>query len=305
MAIKLFVHGVKFYIKILSNFYVIFDSIKIYETNFLKSDNFEYMYESLLEFLFESINKIEKSSSPPSSALTKKTQSSGASSAPGYIITKMDLDGKDPNEAKYIYLRKFYLALVFHYATVCYCNDLTKEKRLIDDHTSKLAVCFSKKLIDSSINMSKLDRSDLKDLESYSMQSKLFTLILKYLSQFKKKSSTSSSSTLGKNSIVHLLKENSQIELQLKNDFEKLCQCLADSKSFYQHWIVNNLFELFASLISHGLFDQSGYSKCLQESLIECFASISLLYSETIQVLKFIFFNLLALKILKIFLNLN
>jgi len=183
------------------------------------------------------------------------------------------------------------LSLVFHYATVCYCNDFIKEKKLIDDQISKLAMCFSKKLIESSINICKLAKTDFKDIESYSMQAKLFNLILKYLNQFKKKVSTSSTSTLNKSAIVHLLKENSQIEVQLKIDFEKIYEVLVDAKSFYQYWIVNNLFELFASLISNGLFDQSGYSKYLQDSLIECFASISFLYGLTIQVFNY-FLNL-------------
>jgi hypothetical protein len=256
------------------------------------------MYESLFEFLFESINKIEKSSSTPSSANAKKTTASTSVQAKAdatsstaaksaYLITKMDLSIEDPNDAKYIYLRKFYLSLVFHYATVCYCNDFTKEKKLIDDQTSKLAMCFSKKLIESSISMNKLAKSDLKDIESYSMQIKLFNLILKYLNQFKKKVSNTSTSSLAKTTMVHLLKENIQIEEQLKVDFEKLHDTLVENKSFYQHWIVNNLFELFASLISHGLFDQTGYSKHIQESLIECFAVISFLYGANIQVFKF------------------
>ncbi len=256
------------------------------------------MYESLFEFLFEAINKIEKSSSTPSSANAKKTTAStsvqakaDATSSPAvksaFLITKMDLSIEDPNEAKYIYLRKFYLSLVFHYATVCYCNDFTKEKKLIDDQASKLAICFSKKLIESSINMSKLAKSDLKDIESYSMQVKLFNLILKYLNQFKKKVSNSSTSSLAKTTMVHLLKENIQIEEQLRTDFEKLHDTLVENKSFYQHWMVNNLFELFASLISHGLFDQTGYSKHIQESLIECFAVISFLYGANIQVFRF------------------
>ena len=308
MAIKLFVHGVKFYFKILSNFIIIFDSIKIYEMNFAKTSHFEYLYESLFKFFYDAINIVEKPSSRQTltSNLTSKStkvetsqkKSSTKSdevSKLGIIITKMEMNSEDPIEAKHIYLRKFYMALVLHYACVCYNNDFTKEKKLIDENVTKLNLAFSKKSLDSCMDTKNICKHDLKDLESSTIHIKLFNLIIKYIAQFKKKvagtvvtpsspkskATSTSSTTL---TIEQVLKENMQIELQLKKEFEKIYGYLLETQSFYQFWLSNNLFDLFYSVITNGLFDQAGFSKYLQESLIECFAAVSFLYSENIQV---------------------
>ena len=302
MAIKLFVHGVKFYFKILSNFIIIFDSIKIYEMNFAKTSHFEYLYESLFKFFYDAINIVEKPSSRQTltSNLTSKSTKVETSqkkssiksydvSKLGYIITKMKMNSEDPIAAKHIYLRKFCMALVLHYASVCYNNDFTKEKVLIDENVTKLNLAFSKTSIDSCMDTNNICKHDLKDLESSTIHINLFKLIIKYIAQFKEKvaatettpSSSISSTTL---TIEQVLKENMEIELQLKEEFEKLYGYLLETQSFYQFWLSNNLFDLFYSIFTNGLFDQAGFSKYLQESLIECFVAVSFLYSENIQV---------------------
>ena len=261
--------------------------------NFIRTPHVEYLYQELLSFLYDSIIKVEKSTNTPSKntaakldSRAKKTSSSKHGEKEStFIITKMELNSEDPNEAKYIYLRKFYLALLLHFGMVCYNNDLNKEKKLIDESVSKLSLCFSRKAIEASINTTTISKSDLKDIESYTALIKVFNLIIKYLNQFKKKvlsSNCAASSSLTTN-IEHILKENNSIEVQLVKEFEGLNGLLKKGESFYQYWIANNLFELFHSVIA-GLFDQAGYSKYLQESLIECFASISQVFAENIQV---------------------
>ena len=91
-----------------------------------------------------------------------------------------------------------------------------------------------------------------------------------------------------------ILKENNQIEIQLKNEFENLHSSVNKAQSFYQYWISNNLFELFYSVISNGglgYYDSSGFTKYVQDSLLESFVSISFFYAENVKV-KVYFFRL-------------
>ncbi|CAF0715431.1 unnamed protein product [Brachionus calyciflorus] len=54
-AIKLFQHGIKFYIKVNTNFYVLFNSIRVFELNFIRTPKFEKFYDELFLFLKEPI----------------------------------------------------------------------------------------------------------------------------------------------------------------------------------------------------------------------------------------------------------
>ncbi len=52
---KLYVHGVKFYLKYHSNFYILLDSIRSIEISFVKYNMVEKLYAYFFEFIKESI----------------------------------------------------------------------------------------------------------------------------------------------------------------------------------------------------------------------------------------------------------
>ncbi len=99
-AIELFVHGLKFYLKVLSNYFVILDSVRGFEVQLVKSERVEQLYANLFEFLKSSLDS-EKCES------VKKFKTVEESS-------------------KYGYLFKFYVSLLMQYVMICFNAQLKK-----------------------------------------------------------------------------------------------------------------------------------------------------------------------------------
>lgn len=103
-AMELFVHGLQFYLKLLSNYFVILDSVRGFEVQLVKSNRVEQFYANLFEFLKSSLD-------------SEKCESSSSSKK-----------GKAGQEAvsKYGYLFKFYVSLLMQYMMICFNAQLKK-----------------------------------------------------------------------------------------------------------------------------------------------------------------------------------
>ena len=103
---ELFIHGLKFYLKHLSNFYTILDSVRGFEVQLVKTNQVENFYEQLFAFLKESLDVASVSD-----AKKRKTSS------------KVE-------QSKYGYLLKFYVSLFLQYMSICFNAQLKKGKKL-------------------------------------------------------------------------------------------------------------------------------------------------------------------------------
>lgn len=114
-AIKLFQHGLKFYVKVTTNFYVLFNSIRIFESNFIHSSRFEAFYEDLFEFLSKSIKNKECSEKMSVSKKHMETQ---------------------------LFLRKFFLSLYTQFNITINSYDLSIKKESINSYYDTLKSSF-------------------------------------------------------------------------------------------------------------------------------------------------------------------
>ncbi len=271
VAMNLFIHGVKFYTKYLSNFYTVFDSIRIFEFTFIKNNQLEHFYQVMFDFLFKSITDEECCNS-----LAKIDPKKSA---------KHDINPIFDHRMKQIYLLKTFISLFIHYSAVCHSNDIPKAKEMILDHYSKLKLCFqnrSPQLKSIELCNKQELKVEINDIETADDVLNLIDLISQYANQYKKKTSTSSSSS--STTIVHILKENSMYEKKLRSHFSCFFIKSVEINSFYQHWILNNLFDLLVCSLSVYLNDSIVTSRYLQESLVDFLSTCANLYAENIKV---------------------
>lgn len=104
-AMELFVHGLQFYLKLLSNYFVILDSVRGFEVQLVKSNHVDQFYTNLFEFLKSSLDS-EKCETSSSSSKKSKTNQEPVS--------------------KYGYLFKFYVSLLMQYVLICFNAQLKK-----------------------------------------------------------------------------------------------------------------------------------------------------------------------------------
>jgi hypothetical protein len=262
VAMNLFMHGVKFYSKYFSNFYIVFDSIRIFEHSFLKNNQLEHFYQTMFDFIY--------------TGLTDETCLNAIESS---------IDKKEPNaggnhQLKQIYLYKMYLCLFVHFASVSYSNDLPKSTdKMVIEQYNKLKLCFINKKTEIKnqadlIKQSKEFGTELRDVENTGDVLMLIDLIFKHLSQFRKKTSVLST----------LLKENSVTEKKIMDVFTKVIHKASEIDTFYQYWTVNNLFDLITATMSNFLTDPSTLEKYLQESLIDLLVTLAHFFSENVKV---------------------
>lgn len=102
-------------------------------------------------------------------------------------------------------------------------------------------------------------------------------LILKYANQFQKDSKTS------KKVSSALLNENKSIEKELMSAFQDIYEQSIESSSFHHLSTMNSLFEIFYSMSMNGLSDPAVSAKYMQESMIECFMTILIMYAGTVK----------------------
>ncbi len=122
---KLYVHGVKFYLKYHSNFYILLDSIRSIEISFVKYNMVEKLYAYFFEFIKESItiDKLNDCSE------IKKNSNIGSQRKELILLNK----SIDDQLNKKIYLIKFYSALFLQYVSIVYNSNSSKEKTLINE----------------------------------------------------------------------------------------------------------------------------------------------------------------------------
>ncbi len=98
-AMELFFHGLKFYLKLLSNQYVIMDSIRGFEAPFVKADLLEHFYTRMFAFLKQALDKPIETKK----GITSKTEYS-----------------------KYGYLFKIYVSIFLQFVVCCFNYQLKK-----------------------------------------------------------------------------------------------------------------------------------------------------------------------------------
>ena len=104
-AMDLFLHGLQFYLKLLSNYFVILDSVRGFEVQLVKSNHVEQFYTNLFEFLKNSLDSQKCEASSSSSKKSKTSQE---------VLSK------------YGYLFKFYVSLLMQYVMICFNAQLKK-----------------------------------------------------------------------------------------------------------------------------------------------------------------------------------
>lgn len=90
-----------------TNFYVLFNSIRIFESNFIRTPRFGAFYDDLFQFLSKSINNKECSEKTTISKKHTETQ---------------------------VFLRKFFLSLYIQYKITINSNELSSEKECLNSY---------------------------------------------------------------------------------------------------------------------------------------------------------------------------
>ena len=216
---KLYVHGVKFYLKYYSNFFILLDSIRSIEISFVKFNMVEKLYAYFFEFIRESITA-EKSDE---CSETKKS---------GTMGSQLILINNKPSEDqinKNIYLVKFYSALFLQYVSIVCNSHLTKT--LLNEQVS-LKLYF----LDEKLNCF-LKRID-PDIVIIPKILEIFDKIMLFSNQFHKEMPKQSKQMKKDNSRNNeFLKENSLIEIKLGKQLSEICDEIFEknnSSSLYQ-----------------------------------------------------------------------
>ena len=259
ISIRFFAHGIKFYLKLLSNLYNLFDSFRIYEAPLLKTNHVDSLYENLFEF---SINGIKTSISS---------------------INAREPSKNNANESisKLCSLTNFSFLLLVHYGSVCLCNESVKENVLLNQNLIQLESLISDKLISKILAFENISVSEKNDMDSYKTVLNIFNLVISYNQKSSKFMSHKSKSTT--NSKANIVKENSKMEIDIKNELKNFS--LKSKDSFFQVSILNCLFEFIFNIFSNICHDQTCHTKYLNENFIDCFETMASLYMENVKVI--------------------
>merc|ERR1712127_485452 len=158
IALELFVHGLQFYLKLISNYTMILDSVRGFENQLVKTNQVEELYENLFAFLKCSLNK--------------------------NVSTDVSKNRTKTENTKFGYLFKFYISLFMQYVNVCFNAHLKKGKDMLINELKCIQHYFKKdRFIEYKSDCTK------KELDELKYSSKLFDiieLILKYTDRFEK-----------------------------------------------------------------------------------------------------------------------
>ncbi len=219
---KLYVHGVKFYLKYHSNFYILLDSIRSIEISFVKYNMVEKLYAYFFEFIKESItiDKLNDCSE------IKKNSNIGSQRKELVLLNK----SIDDQLNKKIYLIKFYSALFLQYVSIVYNSNSSKEKTLINEQVPLKSYFLNEQFYSS------LKRVD-PDIAIIPKILEVFDQIIAFSNQFHKEI-PKQSRQIKKDNIRNseLLKENSVIEIRLEKKLCEICDEILEkrSSSLYQ-----------------------------------------------------------------------
>jgi hypothetical protein len=97
MALELFVHGLKFYLKAMSNYYLILDSVRGIEVTIAKLNRVDEFYHLLFDFIIKSLqdDTINENDQVSKNEVSKSSRTD------------------TPSESKQAYLLKFYISVYF------------------------------------------------------------------------------------------------------------------------------------------------------------------------------------------------
>lgn len=270
-AMKLYVHGVKFYLKYHSNFYILLDSIRSIEISFVKYNMVEKLYAYFFEFIKESItiDKLNDCSE------IKKNSNIGSQRKELILLNK----SIDDQLNKKIYLIKFYSALFLQYVSIVYNSNSSKEKTLINEQVPLKSYFLNEQFYSS------LKRVD-PDIAIIPKILEVFDQIIAFSNQFHKEI-PKQSRQIKKDNIRNseLLKENSVIEIRLEKKLCEICDEILEkrSSSLYQVWILNYLFEILITGNSAIFNDPTLNSNFIQNTQLELLINTSILHAKTLK----------------------
>jgi hypothetical protein len=231
----------------------------MYEQNFVKEKKLLEFYEDLLDFLVKAINNSACSSQEA-----------------------------DKHTLKQVYMRKFLISVYVQFYSVCCSNDseLVEEKQLMDRYYPAVQAAFGKKFVSKLESRVPATSADMDSIHLGMEALELVDLLKEYAKQLRRKSPAADASPSCRSAKAadvnsKYLKVNAQMEKNLKLKFSSLfADCIA-KQSLYHCWLFNNLIDLFLATVN-GLVSGSlaSYTKMIQESLLDAYATIVFLFAE-------------------------
>ena len=236
----------KFYFKILSNFYIMLNAVRIYDVNLLKANRMFQFYIELFAFLLKSI--IDDRHLDP---------------------TIDDAKNQQEHTNKRVFLFEFLLAVYVHHRSILYQNP-----DIIDASQATGEALFTqiKQVFISQVKP--LDKVKKEQINGYIMAIEVYELIVAYAQQFQRKPTAA------------LLKENASYEKKLITKLTQLHKSLEkDLKgSVYASWLLNALLDFFFSIINQVYISHvSLHTKYMQDSLLDCLRQMSFTMGENMK----------------------
>jgi hypothetical protein len=256
-SLKLYLHGAKFYLKLLSSFYILLSSLRLYEVNLIRAKKFTEFYDDFFEFLLESIEKRRDD--------------------------EIEMDLPIPvNERQEVanticFVFKFLLSVFIQYRTVC----LTANELVCISQSSEMISKYKgyfdriKKIVEKKMQF--LSHKNKQELKAYTHFIELYELIQSYIKQFTTTKKTSST--------FSLLKENASLEKKLVKSFTQFFKLTEKEKDkqqqLYYTVLLGIFFEFFFTSVTLNYINNAKIQvKFVQESLIDCFREICFMYAE-------------------------
>ena len=275
-AMLLFVHSIKFYAKLCVPFQTMLESTRIYEQALIKNGQVDEFYRLVCDFLFSSL-------STNAECLQKAIEPIASHPHPHPHTSNTHI-------SKQIYLRKFYLSLFAHLASIRYSSNLVKLDEVFIAHLANIKTCFDPS-VDHFVSHAPLSDQERAELQFGTDVIELVQIVLKFAHQFKKKPSSSSSSSSSTTTPSRRTSGDKSVEMALDKQLRRLFPAAARLNAFYFYSLLNQLVEFFTSCMSVYLNDPALAARYLQDPLVEMLASLACNYVDNLKV-SFIYFFL-------------
>jgi hypothetical protein len=234
-SISLFQLGIKFYLKIQSSFFVLLNSIRVYEMSFIKTKHYAAFYSDLFDFLVKAIND---------ETFDPELDDEPASEA--------EEENKHVARQKFVF--KFLLALFLQHRTV-----ICASAEMFEAESASMVSSRFTRIKQALVTKLKPLSNGKYEICIYSLLVDTYELILSYTAQFHKKPSDGTN------------KENAAYEKKLTQKLLQLSKAVDKEKNVFFFWILNTLIELFFSIMNIVYINKPNlHATFLSESLIEC-----------------------------------
>jgi hypothetical protein len=232
-------------LKTLSSFYILLNSIRVYEISFIKTKIYIVFYSDVFDFLIKTINDD-----------TYDPELDGEALEPGQ---------ENKHVAKQQFVFRFLLALFIQHRTVVFSSaELLETANVLSSRFTRIKELFLTK-IKPIIN-------DKDEISIYSLVIEIYDLITSYAAQFQKRPSES----------TH--KENAAYEKKLTQRLTQLGKAVEKEKNVFFEWILNMLMEFFFAIISQVYLNKSNlHATFMTESLIECMRFFSFVCAHNLK----------------------